>query len=101
QLSCTLVLAPIRITCSPPSPRITAPYHTLASAPISTFPMIVAFGAIQALGWILGDTPSNSSIIVRPWFPRRPWPPPRSCARPAAPAPRDRRPPRPPLGRRG
>jgi|GEM_PF-4832220 len=45
-LSCRLLRAPS--TISSMSPRMTAPNHTFASAPIRTFPMTVALGATHA-----------------------------------------------------
>ena len=48
-----------RLVCEPiftgaMSPRMTAPYQTLDSAPSVTSPMTAAVGAIQAEGWMSG-----------------------------------------------
>ena len=47
--------APIRISCT--SPRMTQPNQIPVSAPISTSPMIVAFGATNAVSSMVGKTP--------------------------------------------
>ena len=46
------VRAPMRIP--PLSPRSTAPGHTVDSAPITTWPMMIASGWMYASGWISG-----------------------------------------------
>jgi hypothetical protein len=56
QPSWRLLRAPIRIECT--SPRSTEPYQRLESAPISTSPTTTAPGAIQASGWMRGQTPA-------------------------------------------
>jgi hypothetical protein len=55
--SCTF--APRRITIGEKSARTTAPYQTDAFSSTVTSPMMLAVGAINAVGWILGVFPSN------------------------------------------
>ena len=55
-----LLRAPITIRLA--SARITQLYQTLASAPISTSPMIRQPGAMKALSWMRGNLPPNARI---------------------------------------
>ena len=50
----------------PKSARSTAPYQTEASSSIVTSPTMVAVGAIQAAGLIVGWWPSNEKSCTRP-----------------------------------
>src|SRR3954471_20583721 len=66
QLSCTLLRAPIVMGSL--SARNTAPYQTLAPAPIVTEPARVALGATQASLATCG-TLSPSAICMSPTYP--------------------------------